>query len=62
MHPLLNKIRARIAAALHELAHNDLGYTSETVIWTAVLSGLALTVGGIFGPEILDAARSVSFE
>ncbi|ORT98530.1 hypothetical protein UK99_01485 [Frankia casuarinae] len=36
--------------------------TTETVIWIAFLAALALTVIGIFGPQILDAARSVVFK
>lgn len=59
---LLFTLRVRATAKLRELARDDRGYTSETVIWTAVLSGLALTVGAIFGPEILNAARNVHFE
>ncbi|WP_041254088.1 hypothetical protein [Frankia sp. EAN1pec] len=39
----------------------DAGNTTENVIWIAFLAALALTVIGIFGPQILDAARSVVF-
>jgi hypothetical protein len=40
----------------------DRGSTTENVIWIAFLAALALTVIGIFGPRILDAARSVVFQ
>lgn len=40
----------------------DRGSTTENVIWIAALAALALTVIGIFGPEILDAAKSVTFK
>jgi hypothetical protein len=40
----------------------DRGSTTEQVIWIAFLAALALTVIGIFGPKILDAARSVVFK
>jgi hypothetical protein len=40
----------------------DRGSTTENVIWIAFLAALALTVIGIFGPKILDAARSVVFK
>ncbi|KPM56965.1 MULTISPECIES: hypothetical protein [Frankiaceae] len=40
----------------------DAGNTTEQVIWIAFLAALALTVIGIFGPEILEAARSVVFK
>ncbi|WP_239312243.1 hypothetical protein [Frankia sp. Cj3] len=40
----------------------DRGSTTEQVIWIAFLAALALIVIGIFGPKILDAARSVIFE
>ncbi len=36
--------------------------TTESVIWIAALAALALAVIGIFGPEIMDAARSVAFK
>lgn len=40
----------------------DRGSTTENVIWIAALAALALAVIGIFGPAILDAARSVAFK
>lgn len=62
MFPLLNSILMRAAARLRELAHDDRGYTSETVIWIALLSALALSVGALIGPEIVDAARNIQFK
>jgi hypothetical protein len=52
--------RARIR--LRELAADDRGVTTEHVIWIAFLAALALAVTAIFGPKILAAARSVSFQ
>ncbi len=40
----------------------DRGSTTENVIWIAALAALALTVIAIFGPAILNAARSVIFK
>jgi hypothetical protein len=40
----------------------DRGSTTENVIWIATLAALALTVGGIFRQQILDAAHSVVFK
>jgi hypothetical protein len=40
----------------------DRGSTTENVIWIAALAALALTIIGIFGPEILHAANRVVFE
>ncbi|GAA2348763.1 hypothetical protein [Streptomyces violaceusniger] len=55
-------ITTRLAARLHTLARDDRGYTSETVIWIALLSALALSVGALIGPEIVDAARNIRFK
>ncbi|AGP58312.1 hypothetical protein M271_34500 [Streptomyces rapamycinicus NRRL 5491] len=52
----------RLAARLRTLARDDRGYTSETVIWIALLSALALSVGALIGPEIVDAARNIRFK
>ncbi|MEU6260189.1 hypothetical protein [Streptomyces sp. NPDC047043] len=38
------------------------GVTTEQVIWIAGLAALALTIVGIFGPEITAAAKSVVFK
>ena len=40
----------------------DRGSTTEQVIWIAFLAALAIAVVAIFGPQILDAARSVVFQ
>ncbi|MEU5001548.1 hypothetical protein [Streptomyces sp. NPDC021622] len=52
---------SRLPQKLAELARDDRGVTTEQVIWIAFLAGLALTVTGLFGPQILEAARSVTF-
>jgi hypothetical protein len=40
----------------------DRGSTTENVIWIAALAALALTVAGLFGQQILDAANRVVFQ
>ena len=52
----------RLAARLHDLAEDDRGVTTEHVIWIAFLAALALVVTALFGPKIMAAARSVSFQ
>jgi hypothetical protein len=56
------KLWTRTAARLRALAADDRGVTTEHVIWIAFLAALALTVTAIFGPKILAAARSVTFQ
>ena len=51
-----------IGPALRRMVQDDGGVTAEQVIWIAFLTTLALTVGGVFGPQILAAARSVTFK
>jgi len=55
-----SRIRDRYTKAPPD--ERDRGSTTENVIWIAFLAALALTVIGIFGPQILDAARSVVFQ
>ncbi|MCM3883133.1 hypothetical protein [Frankia sp. R82] len=43
-------------------AARDRGDTTQNVLWIAFFAALTLTVIGIFGPKILDAAKSVSFK
>lgn len=52
----------RASARLRQLAADDRGVTTEHVIWIAFLAALALVVTALFGPKILAAARSVSFQ
>lgn len=52
----------RASARLRELAEDDRGVTTEHVIWIAFLAALALTITALFGPKIIAAARSVSFQ
>ncbi|MFM9615788.1 hypothetical protein [Streptomyces niveiscabiei] len=57
---LLNRPLSRVRAVLHRLTHgDDRGVTTEYVIWIAGLATLALTVLGIFRPEIVAAAQNV---
>ncbi|MEV0318135.1 hypothetical protein ACIBKX_07715 [Streptomyces sp. NPDC050658] len=61
---LIRSLRVRLSAPLRKLAklsRDDRGVTTEQVIWIAFLAGLALTVTGLFGPQILEAARNVTF-
>lgn len=51
-----------LGPALRKMARDDGGVTTEQVIWIAFLAALALTVTGLFGPQILAAARSVTFK
>ncbi|MGW7514143.1 hypothetical protein ACWGJ2_00925 [Streptomyces sp. NPDC054796] len=55
---LFASIIPRAVSWLRTSAREDRGYTSEVVIWTATLTGLAMSIVAIWGPEILDAARS----
>lgn len=59
---LFTSLRRLAAARLRQMATDDRGYTTETVIWIAILAALALAVGGLFGPAIMDAAQSVRFQ
>lgn len=58
---LLNSLVTRARALLHSLAADDRGMTTEEVIWIAGLSALAITIVSMFGPEIIAAARNVTF-
>ncbi|PWG13297.1 hypothetical protein DF268_11495 [Streptomyces sp. V2] len=58
--PLLHRSLRRAHTLLHRLTHgDDRGVTTEYVIWIAGLATLALTVLGIFRPEIVAAAKNV---
>lgn len=52
----------RASARLRDFAGDDRGVTTEHVIWIAFLAALALTVTALFGPKIMAAARSISFQ
>jgi hypothetical protein len=58
---LLNSLVTRSRSLLRSMAHDDRGVTTEHVIWIAGLAALALTIVGIFGPEITAAAKNVVF-
>lgn len=58
----LSVLRARLRARLRELAADDRGYTTETVIWTATLAALAVTIGALIGPNIIAAAKDIVFQ
>ncbi len=52
----------RIRYALRIAVDDDRGVTTEHVIWIAFLAALALAITGLFGPKILAAAKSVTFQ
>lgn len=62
----IRSMRARFSNAIRlmarKLMHDDRGVTTEQVIWIAFLAALALAVTGLFGPQIMAAARSVTFK
>lgn len=55
-------LRNRVTTRVRNMLRDDRGVTTEQVIWIAFLAALALTVTGLFGPQILAAARSVTFK
>lgn len=59
---LLNFLVTRARSLIRSLPNDDRGVTTEHVIWIAGLAALALTIVGIFGPEITAAAKSVVFK
>jgi hypothetical protein len=58
----LRSVRRHLTTVVRAAVRDDRGVTTEQVIWIAFLAGLALTVTGLFGPQILAAARSVTFK
>ncbi|MEU5698620.1 hypothetical protein ACFFS2_30585 [Streptomyces aurantiacus] len=59
---VFTSIWVRTANVLRDHAYDDRGsVTPEQVIWTAFLAGLAITVTTLFGPQILAAARNITF-
>lgn len=57
-----DRLRSTLARVLQRITHDDRGVTTEQVIWIGFLAALALTVTGLFGPQILTAARSIVFK
>ncbi|MGP3769758.1 hypothetical protein ACTWJ8_02905 [Streptomyces sp. SDT5-1] len=55
-------LRHRVVNVGRAIKNDVGGMTTEQVIWIAFLAALALTVTGLFGPQILAAARSVTFK
>jgi hypothetical protein len=58
----LHSLWTRAWSLIHRIAGDERGITTEHVIWIAGLSALALTIVGIFGPEITSAAKNVVFK
>lgn len=61
-HSRRDRLRTTLVHTLQKMPGDDRGVTTEQVIWIAFLAALALTVTGLFGPQILAAARSVTFK
>jgi hypothetical protein len=53
---LILGLRSRLASLR---ANPDAGYTTETVIITAFVAGLAITFGAILGPKVINAINSI---
>jgi hypothetical protein len=61
--PRARRIRARITAAAavaRQRLREDAGYTTETVIVTALLAAAALTIIAIIVAKILGAANGIN--
>ncbi|MFG1667640.1 hypothetical protein [Streptomyces sp. Y7] len=58
----LRSARRHLSSGIRKVVRDDRGVTTEQVIWIAFLSALALTVTGLFGPQILAAAQRVTFK
>lgn len=60
VHADLVSARVRAYAALvRENARSEAGYTTETVVVTALLAGLALTVVGIIVTKVIGRAKGI---
>ncbi|MEE4590979.1 hypothetical protein V2J94_03545 [Streptomyces sp. DSM 41524] len=62
LHPHLRIIAVVLrdhAARVRRRAHGDAGYTTETVVVTALLAVLAITVVGIIVGKVLGKAHSI---
>ncbi|MFE1961522.1 hypothetical protein [Streptomyces sp. NPDC059479] len=60
---LFTPLWTRARNTLHRLAGDDRGSpTVEEVIWIAFLAAIALTITALFGPQILAAARNITFQ
>jgi hypothetical protein len=55
---LAGALRQRLTAPR---GSRDAGYTTETVLITAFLASMALTLAAIFGPKLVAKINSISF-
>ncbi|MEV1083486.1 hypothetical protein AB0I98_35610 [Streptomyces sp. NPDC050211] len=58
----LRSVRRHLSSVIRNVVRDDRGVTTEQVIWIAFLAALALTVTGLFGPQILAAAHRVTLK
>jgi hypothetical protein len=49
----------RLVAILRQEARDQMGYTTQTVIMTALLAALAITVGAIITAKVVTKANSI---
>ncbi|UGQ10521.1 hypothetical protein LO772_27300 [Yinghuangia sp. ASG 101] len=56
--PLTARIH-RLRARIRELARDERGYSTETVLVTALLVALAIAVIGIIALKVTDKAKSI---
>lgn len=64
MIPKINTLIMRLMVVLRLRLANlraapEAGYTTETVIITAFVAGLAITFGAILGPKVINAINSI---
>lgn len=57
--PLTTHMR-RLRARIRELAHDERGYSTETVVVTALLVALAIIVIGIIATKVKDKATLIN--
>ncbi|WP_059007938.1 hypothetical protein [Streptomyces specialis] len=57
----LLRLRTRIILLLSRLMNDDRGYSTEAVILTGALVGVAAGVGWVFDEEIIAAAENINF-
>jgi hypothetical protein len=58
LNPVTRRVRARLAEIRHAM-RSDAGYTTETVLITALLAILALAVVGIIVAKVTAKAHSI---
>lgn len=59
VHRLLSSIRSK-ATRLREIARSDAGYSTETVIITALLVGLGIAAVAVITTKVMSKARGIN--